>query len=115
MNAAFQDPSMLALILLLGVLATEPWRWMGVLFSGNLNADSELIKWVRAVSTALIAALVVRLLLAPPGTLAQTPDLARLLSLAISVAVYFATNRKLLVAIGAGVISFIIMLELNVF
>lgn len=109
------DPFMLILILCLGIMATEPWRWLGVMVSTNLNHESELLTWIRAVATALIAALVVRLILSPPGNLAATPDLARITSLSISFAAYFALKRNLMLAIAIGVISFMISLELALF
>ena len=54
-------------LLLLGFLPSEVWRWIGLLIGRGLDEDSELIMWVRAVATALIAAVVARLEAAGAG------------------------------------------------
>ena len=54
-------------LLLIAALAHEPWRLMGLVIGQKLDPDGEIFKWVRAVSTALVAALVARIVLFPPG------------------------------------------------
>lgn len=98
------------LIILVGVLATEPWRWAGVVFSKNLDENSEIILWVRAVSTALIAALIMRLLISPPGSLEEAPLIVRLLSLLFATLSFFIFKKRLLFSIAIGLVAFLIML-----
>lgn len=98
------------LIILVGVLATEPWRWAGVVFSKNLDENSEIILWVRAVSTALIAALIMRLLISPPGSLEEAPLIVRLLSLLFATLSFFIFKKRLLLSIAIGLAAFLIML-----
>lgn len=107
------NDSSLYLIVLIGIIATEPWRWAGVFFSKGLDEDSEIIKWVRAVSTALIAALIMRLLLTPPGMLEATPISIRILSLIVATIIFFATGKKLVLSIGAGLVTFLVLLYLT--
>ncbi len=97
------------LIILLGFIATEPWRWLGVALTSNMDEDHEVIKWARAVSTALIAALVVRLLVSPPEDLAVMPLWLRFAALAASTGFYFAVGRRILPAIAGGVALFLIL------
>jgi hypothetical protein len=57
-------------LLLLGFLPSEVWRWLGLVLGHGLDEDSEIILWVRAVATALVAGVVARIVLIPPGALA---------------------------------------------
>ncbi len=90
------------MILAIGVIATEPWRWLGLIFSTGLSEDSEIIKWVRAVSTALIAALVARLVIASPGELADLALIDKVIAMVVSLLVYLH-RANLLLAIAGGV------------
>ena len=65
-------------ILLAGFLATDIWRWLGVLIGNRLHDDSELLNWVKAVATALIAGVIGKLILFPAGALATAPVALRL-------------------------------------
>ena len=41
-----------------GFLATEIWRWLGLLVGSRLDVAGEVFQWVRAVATALVAGMV---------------------------------------------------------
>lgn len=89
-------------ILLAGTLATDIWRYLGVAFSLRLNEQSVVLDWVRAVSTALVAGLVARLIVFPLGALAETSLAIRLGAVAVGLAVFFALRRHMLAGIAAG-------------
>ena len=57
-------------LLLVGFLPNEIWRLLGVWSARGIDEDSELIVWVRAVATAVLAAVIAKLTLVPPGALA---------------------------------------------
>ncbi len=95
------------LILLAGFAVTEPWRWAGVIFSKNLSLDSEILIWVRAVSTALVAGLVTRMVIFAPGALEGVPLWLRVLAFAAGIAAYYLGRRILAVGIGGGVLVLI--------
>ena len=95
-------------LVFLGFLATEPWRWLGVFLSKDFDEDHEAIKLVRAISTALIAALVVRLIFSPPGVLAQTELSSRIIALITATFVYMLTKQHVLLSLCAGVILFLV-------
>lgn len=76
------------LIFLLGTLPTIVWRFMGVYFAEKIDEDSEALHWVKTVASALIAALVARIMMVPAGQLAQTAFSSRLIAMAIGVAVF---------------------------
>lgn len=86
-------------LFLAGFLATEAWRWLGVLVGARLAVESPLFQWVRAVATALVAAMVSRMLLFPAGTLADVAPGLRIGAFLGGLAIYFAARRNL----GAGV------------
>ena len=54
-------------------LPTEIWRWLAVAFARKIDPDSPALEWVRAVATALLAGVVAKLIIAPPGALAALP------------------------------------------
>lgn len=61
---------------------SEVWRWLGIVLGGGLDENSEIILWVRAVVIALVAAVVARIVLIPPGALAAVPLAIRIAALA---------------------------------
>ena len=91
------------ILFLVGALTTFPWRWAGVLLSTNLKTDSEFIKWVKAVSMALVAALIGRMLLFPGGELAHYPLVIRLAAFVVGLIAFYALGRVVIIGIGAGV------------
>lgn len=93
-------------VILFGFLPSEIWRWAAVFLSRGLADDSEILVWVRAVATALLAAVVAKLLLSPNGALAVIPALWRWGALAAGVAGYFLLRRSVLagVVVGEGVL-----------
>ncbi|MCB1499550.1 MAG: AzlD domain-containing protein [Bauldia sp.] len=97
----------LALILTVISLAThEPWRWLGLILGRNIDVDSELFRWVRAVSTALVAALVTRLVVFPAGALGGVPLLVRVLAMLCGLGVYLLFGRR----ISFGVVTAAVVL-----
>lgn len=86
-----------------GFMVTAPWRAMGVYLARNLDTDSEIFLWVRAVSTALVAGLVARMLIYPSGALALVPSPLRLGAFVAGIAVYYLARRSLGLGIMAGV------------
>lgn len=55
------------------VVATYFWRGLGVLLAGHVSQDSEIFKWLSAVTYSLVGALTFKLILLPIGALAQVP------------------------------------------
>ena len=87
-----------AFVLLVGFLPTDIWRMLGVMLAGNLQEESPVLVWVRAVATALVAAVIAKLILFPSGALAGTPAALRLAAAATGFAVFKATGEG--VALG---------------
>ena len=90
------------MLLAIGVLVHEPWRWAGYLLGRRLDPEDEIFKWVKAVSTALVAALAARLLLFPSGALAGIPLWLRLAAFALGLAVFYGTRMTAWKGVCAG-------------
>ncbi|KRE13494.1 hypothetical protein ASE63_18680 [Bosea sp. Root381] len=89
-------------LLVFAVLPTEIWRWLAVAFARRIDPDSPALEWVRAVATALLAGIVAKLIVAPPGALAAVPLFIRVAALAATLAVMLVDRRRLLFAVLAG-------------
>lgn len=97
------DTTLFVVILFAGFLPTYVWRFAAVFMVSRIDPESQLLLWVRSVATALVAALVVRLVLEPPGALAEASLASRLLAMTVAVASFYVlrTNRAA-VAVAAG-------------
>ena len=89
-------------ILLAGGLATDIWRWLGVLAGNRLRDDSEALIWVRAVATALVASVIGKLILFPTGALAAAPVALRLAAAAAGFAAFSAARQSVLAGVVTG-------------
>ena len=93
-----------------GSAATYLWRFLGVVYASRLAPDSAILDWVRAVATALIAALIMRIVLVPPGALAETALVSRGLALAAGALVFYF-GRRMIVAGVAGAYVVLLLSE----
>ncbi|MCJ8518313.1 hypothetical protein ABID21_001377 [Pseudorhizobium tarimense] len=82
-----------------GWLATDIWRWMGVLTGNRLDEDSEALQWVRAVATALVMAVTAKLVVFPTGTLAGSPLWLRIGAAAIGFLAFLLAGQRVGVAV----------------
>ncbi|MGB6117685.1 MAG: AzlD domain-containing protein [Mesorhizobium sp.] len=86
-------------ILLAGWLATDLWRFMGVLVGNRIAEDSDLMVLVRTVATALVAAVIGNLIVFPSGALAETSIWLRLAAAGIGFAAFLVAGKRMLVGI----------------
>lgn len=89
-------------LLLIGFLPSEGWRWLGIALGRGLSEDSEIILWVRAVATALVAAVVARITLFPPGALAAVPVEVRLVALGFGFLAFVLFRRSAFAGVIVG-------------
>jgi branched-subunit amino acid transport protein len=97
--------ALFASIAVAGFAVTYAWRLLGVLAVKRIDPESDVLLWVRALATALVAALVVRLVVSPSGPLAETTELARFGALAAGIAVFFRV-RRVEHATAAAIVAF---------
>lgn len=90
------------IILVVGFLPTEIWRVLAVYVAKDLRQDSELLQWVRLVASTLLAAVVAKIVIAPPGLLAQVPLWGRIASLVVAGLALFASRKSVGIAVLAG-------------
>lgn len=76
-----------------GFAVTYVWRLLGVVAVKNIDPEGTLLLWVRAVATALVAALVMRITFSPAGALADTAVASRAAGLAAGVGAYYLLRR----------------------
>lgn len=106
MNSLQAGLTTTAILFAISLLAHEPWRWVGLFLGRNLDLQSEVFGWVRAVTTSLVAALVMRLVLFPAGALEGVPQSVRVGAMAAGLAVFFVSRRSM----AAGVLVAAIVL-----
>jgi branched-subunit amino acid transport protein len=85
-----------------GFLPNEVWRMLGIVVAHGLDESSELVVWVRAVATALLAGVVAKIILFPPGGLADVHLALRLLAIAVGFAAFLLMRRSVLAGVLAG-------------
>jgi hypothetical protein len=90
------------ILILVGFLPSEIWRWIGIALGRGLDENSEILMWVRAVATSLIAAVVARIVFIPPGALAAVPLSVRVVALATGFLAFLVIRRSAFVGVIAG-------------
>jgi Branched-chain amino acid transport protein (AzlD) len=89
-------------ILIAGWLPTDIWRYLGVYFAGDLDEDAEILVFIRALATALVASVIAKLVLYPEGALALSPLWLRLGCVAAGFAAYWFAKRSVFVGVLTG-------------
>ncbi|MEJ2117094.1 MAG: AzlD domain-containing protein [Alphaproteobacteria bacterium] len=77
-----------------GVAANAIWRVAGVALSNGLRETSPVIVWAQSVSKALVAGLVTRLILFPPGALADINLPVRVGAFVLGVAIFYIVRKN---------------------
>lgn len=84
-------------------VGTYGCRAIGVKLSDHINQESEIFRWLSAVTYAMVAALTVRMILLPIGLLATVPLWIRIVICLLSVGVMVSKpTRRLVPALLMG-------------
>lgn len=86
-----------------GWLATDIWRWLGVLAGNRIDENSETMHWVRAVATALVAAVIAKLIVYPTGELETSPLWLRIGAVVVGACAFFLFRRNQLLGIVVAI------------
>lgn len=90
-------------LILVGFLPNEVWRVFGLVASRGLDESSEFLVWVRAVATAVLAAVIAKLTIFAPGALASIPLSVRLIAVATGFAAFALIRRSVFAGVATGV------------
>ena len=96
------DWQALVVLFVAGVVPNQIWRMLGLWFGGGIDEGSEVLVWVRAVATAILAGVIAQILVQPPGALASVPDWLRYGAVAAGVVVFLATKRSIFAGVLCG-------------
>ena len=95
-------------LILVGFLPNEVWRWLGFMLARGIDEGSEIIVWVRAVATAVLAAVIAKLIFFAPGALATVPLSVRLVAIAAGFASFAIFRRSIFVGVAVGEVVLIL-------
>ena len=99
---AIGDWHALVVLFVAGVVPNQIWRMLGLWFGGGIDEGSELLVWVRAVATAILAGVIAQILVQPPGALAGVPDWLRYGAVAAGFLVFMLTRRSIFAGVVFG-------------
>lgn len=92
----------LLVLVVAGFLPNEAWRMLGVWLGGGIDEGSELLVWVRAVATAILAGVIAQILVVPPGALASVPGPLRYGAVAAGMFAFVVAKRSILIGVVTG-------------
>jgi hypothetical protein len=90
------------LLVLVGFLPNEIWRMLGIVAARGLDDDSEVVLWVRAVATGVLAGVIAKIVLWAPGALAGVPVAVRLAAMGLGLATFVVARRSVFAGVAAG-------------
>ena len=108
MSTTVRDLGPYLALVLVGFLPNEIWRVFGIVVARGLNEDSELMVWIRAVATAILAGIIAQLILTPPGALAIVPLLVRLSAVSAGFLAFLVVRRSVFVGVLVGELALVI-------
>jgi branched-subunit amino acid transport protein len=75
-------------------IGTYLCRAIGVMLAGKIHQDSEIFRWLSAVTYAMVAALTIRLIVLPIGLLDTVPLWVRILICALSLGIMLSKPQQ---------------------
>jgi branched-subunit amino acid transport protein len=102
MSAFIGDWHALVVLLVAGVIPNQIWRMLGLWLGGGLDEGSELLIWVRAVATAILAGVIAQIVVQPPGALASVPGFLRYGAVAAGFVAFVLARRSILAGVACG-------------
>ena len=89
-------------VVLVAAAATFVLRALGALLVGRIDPEGAVVRWFTLTSYALLAALVVRLVGLPTGSLNTVSLTIRIAAVIVTLVVWWATRRSILLGVLAG-------------
>jgi len=102
MNLTLAEIGPVLALILVGFLPNEVWRLVGLMLVRGLDEKSQLIIWVRAVATAMLAGVLAQLLMSSSGPLSTIPIAVRIGAAALGFVVFLIARRSVFAGVLAG-------------
>lgn len=102
MSVTFQELGPVLALILFGFLPNEVWRLVGLMLVRGLDEHSQIVVWVRAVATAMLAAVLAQLILSTSGPLASIPLGVRVGAAVLGFAAFLLARRSVFVGVLTG-------------
>lgn len=102
MSAFIGDWQALIILVCAGFLPNEIWRMLGLWLGGGIDEQSEVLIWVRAVATAILAGVIAQILVLPPGVLASVPIALRIGAVVVGFGAFMLFRRSILIGVLTG-------------
>lgn len=94
-------------MILLGFLPSEIWRLLGLVVAHGIDESSEVVVWVRAVATAVLAGVIAKLVVLAPGVLADVPLAVRIGAILCGFLAFLTIRRSVFVGVLVGEVALV--------
>lgn len=108
MSTTVRDLGPYLALVLVGFLPNEIWRLLGIVVARGIDESSELLVWVRAIATAVLAGIIAQLILTPPGALAGIALTVRLAAVVTGFVVFLLVHRSVFAGVLAGEVALVL-------
>ena len=102
MSATLHELGPMFALILVGFLPNEVWRLVGLMLVHGLDEKSQVIVWVRAVATAMLAGVLAQLILSTSGPLSGIPVSVRIGAAVLGFAAFLIARRSVFVGVLTG-------------
>ena len=89
-------------LIFVGFLPNEIWRMLGLVLARRLNEGTEILVWVRAIATAILAGVIGKLIFFPAGALTSVPLSVRIGAIVVGFLGYVLIRRSVFAGVVAG-------------
>ena len=108
MNAVLADLWPYFLLIFVGFLPNEIWRMLGLVLARRLHEGAEILVWVRAVATAILAGVIGKLIFFPAGALTSVPLSVRIGALVVGLVAFILVRRSVFAGVMAGEVALVL-------
>ena len=107
MAATMMEIGPIFALILVGFLPNEVWRVLGLMLVSGLDEDSQILVWVRAVATAMLAGVLAQLVLSSSGALGTVPVSVRVGAALLGFAAFLIGKRSVFFGVLAGELAIV--------
>lgn len=108
MTATMMEIGPIFALILVGFLPNEVWRVLGLMLVTGLDEDSQILVWVRAVATAMLAGVLAQLVLSSSGALGAVPVGVRVGAALLGFAAFLLGKRSVFLGVLTGELAIVI-------